>query len=99
MGSGLGKQWAAKSHHLLLGSREPQKARTLASSVGANTSSRTYAEAARFGQAVLLAVPWRGVEEAIARAGSFAGKILIDCTNPMTPDYMSLLVGPYQLWS
>ena len=93
MGSGLGKQWAAKGHYVLFGSRDPQKARTLANSVGANTSSGTYAEAAQFGEAVLLAVPWRGVEDAIASAGSFAEKILIDCTNPMTPDYMSLLVG------
>jgi predicted dinucleotide-binding enzyme len=93
MGSGLGKQWAAKGHQVLFGSRDPQKAHTLADSVGADASSGTYAEAVRFGEAVLLAVPWRGVEDSIARAGSFTDKILIDCTNPMTADYMSLLVG------
>jgi NADPH-dependent F420 reductase len=93
MGSGLGKQWAAKGHQVRFGSRDPQKARTLADSVGANASSGTYAEATEFGEAVLLAVPWRGVEESIARAGSFTDKILIDYTNPMTADYMSLVVG------
>jgi predicted dinucleotide-binding enzyme len=93
MGSGLGKQSAAKGHQVLFGSRDPQKARTLADSVGANASSGTYVEATEFGEAVLLAVPWRGVEDSIARADSFTDKILIDCTNPMTPAYMSLLVG------
>jgi NADPH-dependent F420 reductase len=93
MGSGLGKQWAATGHQVLFGSRDPQKARTLASAVGENASSGTYAEAARFGEAVLLAVPWRGVQDAIASAGAFAEKILIDCTNPMTADYMSLMDG------
>jgi NADPH-dependent F420 reductase len=93
MGSGLGKQWAAKGHQVLFGSRDPQKAQALADSVGANASSGTYAEATQFGEVVLLAVPWRGVEDSLARAGSFTDKILIDCTNPMTPDYMSLLVG------
>jgi 8-hydroxy-5-deazaflavin:NADPH oxidoreductase len=93
MGSGLGKQWAATGHHVLFGSRDPQKARTLADSVGANTGSGTYAEATEFGEVVLLAVPCRGVEDSIARAGSFTDKILIDCTNPMTADHMSLMVG------
>jgi hypothetical protein len=93
MGSGLGKLWAGAGHQVLFGSREPGKAKALASSIGSNTTDGTYAEAAQFGEAVLLAVPWAGVEASIKAAGSLEGKILLDCTNPMTPDYMALVVG------
>jgi NADPH-dependent F420 reductase len=93
MGSGIGKLWAGKGHKVLFGSRDPQKAKALAESIGANVSSGAYADAAKFGEAVLLAVNWADVEASIKAAGSLDGKILIDCTNPFTPDYMSLLVG------
>jgi NADPH-dependent F420 reductase len=93
MGSGLGKLWAAKGHTVLFGSRDPQKARNLANAIGHNAGSSTYIEAAQFGEVVLLAVPWRGVKESLQAAGALNGKILIDCTNPMSPDYMTLLIG------
>ena len=51
------------------------------------------AEAAKFGDAVLLAVPWSGVPDTVAAAESLKGKLLIDCTNPLTPDFMDLVVG------
>ncbi|MBI3988491.1 MAG: NADPH-dependent F420 reductase [candidate division NC10 bacterium] len=93
MGSGLGKLWAGKGHKVLFGSRDPQKANTLASSIGPNASGGTIADAAKFGEAVLLATPWAATRDAINAAGSLVGKILIDCTNPLAPDYMSLVVG------
>lgn len=93
MGSGLGKLWAQKGHSVRFGSREPAKAQELAASIGKNASGAGVADAARFGDAVLLAVPWRAVPETLESAGSLSGKVLIDCTNPMTPDYMQLVVG------
>jgi len=93
MGSGLGKLWAAQGHEVMFGSREPDRAKALARSTAGNVQGGSYAEAAAFGDSVLLAVPWQGVEESVAACGSLSGKILIDCTNPMTPDYMQLVVG------
>ncbi len=93
MGSGLGKRWAEKGHSVRFGSRDPAKAKELASSVGHNASAASVAEAAKFGDAVLLAVPWSGVADTLAAAGSLKGKVLIDCTNPLTPDFMDLVVG------
>ncbi len=93
MGSGLGKRWAEKGHSVRFGSRDPAKAKELASSVGHNASAASVAEAAKFGDAVLLAVPWSGVADTLAAAGSLKGKLLIDCTNPLTPDFMDLVVG------
>src|SRR5262249_23186695 len=36
-------------------------------------------------EVVVLATPWDGAEQAVRAAGDLAGKILIDCTNPVGP--------------
>ncbi len=93
MGSGLGKSWAQKGHKIFLGSRDPAKAQGLAASIGHGASGGGVRAAAQFGDTVLLAVPWRGVESTVKAAGELSGKVLIDCTNPMTADYMQLVIG------
>lgn len=93
MGSGLGKLWAARGHDVSFGSREPARAQTLAGSVGTQARGGSVRDAATFGEAVLLAVPWRAVQGTLDAVGPLDGRILIDCTNPLTPDYMTLLVG------
>jgi hypothetical protein len=42
---------------------------------------------------VVLATPWPAAESAIRAAGSLAGKIVVDCTNPLKPDLSGLAVG------
>ena len=94
MGSGLGKLWAAKGHMVFLGSRNAEKAKKVASSIGPNARGGTIAEAASFGDAVLLATPWVATADAIEAAGSLEGKILIDCTNPLKAEtYFELALG------
>lgn len=93
MGSGLGKLWAGKGHDVMFGSRDPDRGKTLAASVGHGARGGPVRAAAEFGDAVLFAVPWRAVEETLDAAGSLANKVLMDCSNPLTPDYMTLLVG------
>ena len=91
MGSGLARLWAKRGHEVMLGSREPRRAHELAASLGGTSGS--VEAAARFGDVLLLAVPWRGVRETLATAGALEGKVLLDCTNPLSPDYMELLIG------
>ena len=38
-------------------------------------------KAVRFGDVVVLSVPWDAIPEALRQAGSLAGKIVIDTTN------------------
>jgi predicted dinucleotide-binding enzyme len=47
----------------------------------------------RWAEAVLLAVPWGAVPDALRAAGDLAGKVLLDCTNPVTPELTHLTVG------
>lgn len=49
--------------------------------------------AAASAAAVLLAVPWRAVPYALAAVGNLAGKIILDCTNPVTLDFTELTIG------
>jgi len=51
-------------------------------------------EAASSAQVVVLTVPWPAAEDAIRACGDLAGKIMIDCTNPLASDLSGLTVGP-----
>ncbi|MFX1520367.1 MAG: NADPH-dependent F420 reductase [Promethearchaeota archaeon] len=92
VGQALGKPWADK-HEIMFGSRNPEKALTVVKSLGKEVSSGTYAEAAKFGDIVVLAVPYNAAKDVLKAAGNLTGKILVDCTNPLAPDLSGLLVG------
>ncbi len=93
MGQALGRLWVAKNHLIMFGSRDPVNVLKLANSLGPNVSGGTYADAAQFGEVVVLAVPWSSAKESIEAAGDLGGKILIDCTNAVAPHLGGLLVG------
>jgi NADPH-dependent F420 reductase len=93
MGKGLGRIWARKGHAVFFGSRDPERALRLGESLGVMSSGGTVAQAAKFGSVVLLAVRWNDIPAALDAAGSLDGKILIDCTNPMTSDWTQLVAG------
>jgi 8-hydroxy-5-deazaflavin:NADPH oxidoreductase len=93
VGSALGKIWAAKGHEVMFSSRHPEKIIALAESAGKNACFGLPEEAAKFGDVIALAVPWSQAENALKSAGSLNGKILIDCINPLKPDYSGLAVG------
>src|SRR5262245_44844821 len=95
VGGTLGQAWARKGHDLFFGVRHPQddKTRRLVQSIGGNAQAGTVAEAAAFGEVVVLTTPWQATEAAIKQAGDLTGKVVIDCTNPLKPDNSGLDVG------
>lgn len=44
-------------------------------------------------QVVLLAVPWLAVSAVLKAAGDLSEKIILDCTNPVTPELTHLTIG------
>ena len=84
VGGTLGTRWRQCGHEVLFGLRIPidPKAQILAKESGAKIG--TVADASAFGGVVVLAVPWAAAEDAIKGAGNLSGKILLDCTNPVT---------------
>jgi len=92
MGTGLGKIWAAKGHELIFSySRSKDKLNSLIASLP-NAKIGTPAEAAQ-AEVILLSVRWSDVADSLKQAGSLAGKIVIDCTNPLKPDLSGLELG------
>ena len=84
MGGGLGRLWAKSGHHVMFSySRNPQKLQDLVDETGSHGRSGTPQDAARFGEVLLLAVPWHAVGDALAAAGQLDGKALISCVNPV----------------
>src|SRR5207249_4686064 len=62
-------------------SRGPATLASLVSSIGPNAKAMSVVEAVKFSEAVLLALPYRKMET-LPPAELFAGKIVIDATNP-----------------
>lgn len=93
MGSGLGSLWAKKGHKIIFSySRNLDKLNALAAA-NPGAKSGTPAEAVKNSEVILLSVKWENVEDALKASGPMNGKILIDCTNPVSPDMNSLLIG------
>jgi 8-hydroxy-5-deazaflavin:NADPH oxidoreductase len=94
MGTGLGKYWARNKHELMLSySRDENKLRAAAASVGKGVRTGSAAEAAGFGDVVLLATPYAGTPDAIRAAGPLDRKIVFGCVNPFKPDFSGMIVG------
>jgi NADPH-dependent F420 reductase len=92
--SSLGKAWAAAGHHVMFGSRSPDKAAAAARAAGGgesgNAEGGTYAQAFGFGDVILLAVPYASVGEILDSQKDLSGKVLVDPTNPMGPEGLTL---------
>ena len=92
VGTVLATGFADAGHEVMLGSRDPSKARLAkwADEDPAHRSVGSYPQAATFGELVIMAVPGRVLGETLDLAGrdAFSGSILVDVTNPvlMTDD-------------
>jgi predicted dinucleotide-binding enzyme len=69
----------------LSNSRGPESLRELVAQLGPQAQAATIAEASKFGNVVLLAVPWRS-PEALPHPELLRNKIVIDAMNPYRPD-------------
>ena len=84
LGSGLGKLWARRGHQVFVTfSRDRAKLDVIALEIGAQAA--TVADAVAKSDVVVLTTKWAAVAEALAQAGPLEGKILLDCTNTMSP--------------
>lgn len=95
VGSALGQRWAAAGHDIKYGARNTAKPELVAllQKIGARASAGSVAEAASFGEVIVLTTSWNGTQAAIESAGNLAGKIVVDCTNPLKADLSGLSVG------
>ncbi len=78
MGKGLAGRLTTET--VLLGAREPK------------AGELSYADAAAKADIVVLALPFDAAVE-VARTLDLSGKIVVDMTNPVTPDFSGLRIG------
>ncbi len=87
VGKALGDGFLATGHQVMMGSRSASNELALewAANGGAEATVGTFAEAAEFGELIVFATKGVANGDVVAAAGAekFAGKVVIDATNPL----------------
>jgi predicted dinucleotide-binding enzyme len=83
IGGAVGLKWAEAGHELFFSSRNPGELTALVERAGPRARAGTPAEAAAFGDVILIAVPYAALPQVGRDYGSLMrGKVVIDCGNP-----------------
>jgi predicted dinucleotide-binding enzyme len=87
VGGALAAQLVARGHSVTIAARDPQSASVRAAqAVAPQLRALAPAEALAAAEVVFLATPYAAAAAAVAGSASLlAGKILVDCTNPVGP--------------
>ena len=84
VGQALADGLMKHGYGVMRGSREPEKLAAWLKGAGPQARTGTFADAARFGDAVVLAVKGTAAESAVDLCeGALAQKLVIDTTNPI----------------
>ncbi len=88
VGQVLADGFLEHGYEVMRGTRDVAKLAAWKKGAGAKASVGTFADAARFGEVVVLAVKGTAAEAALslAGAGNLAGKTVIDATNPIADE-------------
>ena len=92
VGATLGQAWLKHGEDVVWGLRNPADPKY---SALPRERIKAPAEAVKTAEVVVIATPWSATEAAVKGLGSLAGKIVIDCTNPlgMGTDGLQLVLG------
>ena len=83
VGGTLGGVWVKAGHQVMFSSRNIEHDKELAGRLGSNARAGTPREAAAFGEALLVSVPYRSLPDVGKDlAGLLKGKVVIDTCNP-----------------
>jgi len=80
-------------HRVVVGSRDPARARALGGPFGRAVEVASLADAAAGAEVMVLATLWADTEEVLAECGPLDGRVLVDCTNPEATSGRALVVG------
>ena len=91
MGRGFSAALSPK-HEVVVGSRDPERARKTAATTGA-AGGATYAEAAADADVLIVAVPWAAMDETLAELGDLHGTVVVDVSYPYNERERDALKG------
>jgi predicted dinucleotide-binding enzyme len=84
IGTTLGGLWAKAGHEVMFSDRDPEQAKRAMASAGPRARVGSVKEAAAFGDAVLIAVPYGALPAVQSEAGAaLKGKVVVDPNNPV----------------
>ncbi|GAA1653662.1 NADPH-dependent F420 reductase [Nonomuraea maheshkhaliensis] len=96
-GKGLARRFALAGHPVLIGSRSAQRAQEAADSIGAGATGDENAAVAARADIVIVAVPYEGHKALLeSLRGELAGKIVVDCVNPLGFDKQGAYALPVE---
>ncbi|NUP03084.1 MAG: NADPH-dependent F420 reductase [Nonomuraea sp.] len=96
-GKGLARRFALAGHQVLIGSRSAQRAREAAESIGAGARGAENAAVAAEADVVIVAVPYEGHKALLeSLRAELAGKIVVDCVNPLGFDKQGAYALPVE---
>lgn len=94
VGGTLGRRWSEVGHHVFWGTRYPEERRLRELANRAHTAIGTWPEAIDASEIVVLALPWPiALHAASQYAAHLAGRVVVDCTNPLNEDFSDLVLG------
>jgi len=80
IGSTVGKLWVDAGHEVKFATRHPEELAPLVGKLGARASAGTAAEAAAFGDVVMVTIPLAALPQ-LSRDLSLDGKVVLDTSN------------------
>ncbi len=85
VGQQLGQGFLRLGHEVMIGTRHPHKLDTWLEIAGEKALLGTFEATAKFGELLVVAIKWSGLQQALEMAGPghFSGKVVIDTTNPL----------------
>ena len=92
MGSAFAAQLNAAGHTVRITGRDLAKADAVAQPLD-NVSAYSAAQALGDSDVVIVATAFQDAAAALQSLGDLTGKVVIDITNPLSEDYMSLTIG------
>ena len=96
-GRGLAKRFAASGLPVVLGSRSADRAAAAAAELGAGVRGVSNEGCVAAADVVVVAVPWDGHRDLVeGLAKDLAGKIVVDCVNPLGFDKQGSYVLPVE---
>ncbi|HRP10909.1 MAG TPA: NADPH-dependent F420 reductase [Terricaulis sp.] len=93
MAKGLATQLSRSGYSVVLGARDRNKAADAAAEIGRGVQAASFRGAASAADIIVLATPYAAASDVLSIAGDLSGKVIIDITNPMTPDFSGLAIG------
>jgi predicted dinucleotide-binding enzyme len=94
VGGALGESWARHGHEVFFGVRNPYatEVHALLRRCGPRARAESVADAVRSAAVVVNALPWPATPGVLENL-DLAGKVLLDCANPLKADLSGLEVG------